>query len=74
MNALETGITVQNEHLPFDASNAVCASTSYFRFLVWWKIFTFFFFGGDIISVHRFDASNHWIRICITYISYLISE
>lgn len=34
VNALEAGITVQNEHLPFDASNAVCASTSYFRFLV----------------------------------------
>ena len=45
-DALETGISVQNEHLPFDASNAVYASTSYFRFLVWWKISSFFFFEG----------------------------
>lgn len=51
MNALESGISVQNEHLPFDASNAVYASTSYFRFLVWWKIFVLLFGGGDATTV-----------------------
>lgn len=54
-DALETGISVQNEHLPFDASNAVYASTSYFRFLVWWKIFSFFFLRGCSI-----DAQQVW--------------
>lgn len=52
-DALETGISVQNEHLPFDASNAAYASTSYFRFLVWWKISSFFFLRGCSIDAQQ---------------------